>query len=161
MAKQSDEEAVEKQIELEASIEEYKEDAETVRSALAARSELDDAWPVWLLPVIAGGGGLVFILIIVAAVMSCSGGGGGGGNGGSQNWGDQSQSVVAFENPVYDEQVGGGGGLSGLYDEPETLAPAAENDAGGGYLDVEPEASEEPSSEESDEESSDAEESDE
>merc|ERR1711865_6276 len=71
MAKQSDEEAVEKQIELEASIEEYKEDAETVRSALAARSELDDAWPVWLLPVIAGGG-LVFILIIVAAVMSCS-----------------------------------------------------------------------------------------
>jgi len=172
MAKQSDEEAVEKQIELEASIEEYKEDAETVRSALAARSELDDAWPVWLLPVIAGGGGLVFILIIVAAVMSCSGGGGGGGNGGgSQNWGDQSQSVVAFENPVYDEQVGGGGGQydapeveeegGGLYDEPETLAPAAENDAGGGYLDVEPEASEEPSSEESDEESSDAEESDE
>merc|ERR1712070_1002390 len=125
---------------------------EETRSAVNARVIADAAWPSWLVPVIGAAGGLVVLLIIVAVVMSKSGGGGGGGHKGgmSQNWGDQSQSVVAFENPVYDE--------------PETLSAPAENNAGGGYLDVEPEEEEEEEEsaeeEESEEESSEEESSD-
>jgi len=93
--------------------------------------------------IIAGGaGGVVVILLIVIVVMASKG----GGNGGSAA--PNGTSVVAFENPMYEdpqtadrenpmydgEQAGGDGGDEGLYDEP------AFNDEGGagGYLDVEP-----------------------
>lgn len=155
--------------EIEKSIEDYKESSEETRSSVNARVDADAAWPSWLVPVIGAAAGLVVLLIIVAVVMSKSGGGGGkGGKGGmSSSWGDQSQSVVAFENPVYDEQGGGQFNApaamqeeeesGGLYDEPETLSAPAGNNAGGGYLDVEPEEDEE-SENESEEESEEDEE---
>jgi hypothetical protein len=175
-AEGADKAVKDEQEEIEESIEGYKATSEETRSAVNARVIADAAWPSWLVPVIGAAGGLVVLLVIVAVVMSKSGGGGGGGGhkgGMSQNWGDQSQSVVAFENPVYDEQ-GGAGQFNapemeeeesgGLYDEPETLSAPAENNAGGGYLDVEPEEEEEEEEsaeeEESEEESSEEESSD-
>merc|ERR1712195_165518 len=92
-----------------------------------------------IIPIAAGAGGVIVILIVIIVVMS------GGNNDGGSNAGPGT-SVVAFENPMYDDPSNNdranpvfdeeqGGSDEGLYDEP------AFNDAGdgaGGYLDVEP-----------------------
>ena len=135
-------------------------------SAAAAQDKLDGALQSNIIPILAGGGGLIVLLIIIVVVVSTSGGGGGGGSGdGYYRPGDA--SVVAFENPMYDdpsssptqnpimdedEEDGG------LYDEPAFNAEEPEDEAaGGGYLDVEPD--EESEAEESEAEESEAEES--
>jgi len=140
--------------------------AEAEASAAASKAELDGALPI--LPILAGGGGLIVLLIIVIVVVSTSGGGGGSGDG-QYRPGDA--SVVAFENPMYDDPssaptqnpIAGMGEDDeedgGLYDEPAFNAEEAEDEAGagGGYLDVEPdEESEAEESEESEAEESEA-----
>merc|ERR1711935_108383 len=139
--------------------------AEAEASAAASKAELDGALPI--IPILAGGGGLIVLLIIVIVVVSTSGGGGGSGDG-QYRPGDA--SVVAFENPMYDDPssaptqnpIAGMGEDDeedgGLYDEPAFNAEEAEDEAaGGGYLDVEPdEESEAEESEESEAEESEA-----
>jgi len=105
----------------------------------AAASAAAAAGGLPIIPIAAGAGGVIVILIVIIVVMS------GGNNDGGSNAGPGT-SVVAFENPMYDDPSSNdranpvfdeeqGGGDEGLYDEP------AFNDAGdgaGGYLDVEP-----------------------
>lgn len=122
----------------------------------------DDALPI---PIIAGaaGGGLVLIIIIIVIVTRRKSGGAAGPAGATS----QNRSVVAFENPMYDDPASQGkageqpsyaapAGDEGLYDEPafnaqggdkanplyqsnEDLAALGEEEGGDGYLDVAPE----------------------
>jgi hypothetical protein len=113
-----------------------------------------------IIPIAAGAGGVVVILIIVIVVMASK--------GGNQQAGPKGTSVVAFENPMYDDpsqgnkgnpmydETGGDGGDEGLYDEP---AFNGEADNGGGYLDVEPDDDDDDDEDEDDEFSEEAEES--
>jgi len=114
--------------------------------AASTAAELAGALPI--IPILAGAGGLILILIVIIAVGG--GGGGGGGDPYASRPGDA--SVVAFENPMYDdpgqnqrqnpiaddEEEDGG-----LYDEPAFNAEEDDAAAGGGYLDVEPDEEEE------------------
>jgi len=132
----------------------------------ASKAELDGALPI--IPILAGAGGLVVILIIIIAVVSSKGGGGGP----SDAYGRGDASVVAFENPMYDDPghatenpLAGADedDDGGLYDEPAFNAEEEADDGatGGGYLDVEPDDEDDEDDEESAEESSEEEESEE
>merc|ERR1711935_500369 len=98
------------------------------------------------------------IIPIIVIVVGGGGGGGGGGDPYASRPGDA--SVVAFENPMYDDPgqnerqnpiADADDEDGGLYDEPAFNAEEDDAAAGGGYLDVEPDEEEE--SEESAEES--------
>ena len=125
--------------------------ADAEASAAASKAELEGALPV--IPILAGAGAVVVLLLVVIVIVSTGGGGGGGGGGDDSRPGDA--SVVAFENPMYDDPgaaprqnpIAGADDEDedgGLYDEPafnadEAAAAAGEDAAeGGGYLDVEP-----------------------
>jgi len=139
-------------------LEEFAETGQAkLQASITERVEDDDALPIVIIAA-AGGGGLLLIIIVI--VVASSGGNKGGNAGYSGSWGDQTSSVVAFENPVYDDNGDMGGyeddgqqdDGGGLYDEPEMFAE--DNGAGGGYLDVAPDDDEEDEgSEEEDEES--------
>jgi len=117
-----------------------------ILASISERVTGDDAFP--LLYIIIGGAGLLILILLIALVVSSS------GNstpkqGSNQNWDNAGAgSSVAFENPVYAGEEGeeegnyaeeGADEAGGLYDEPEQFAnPGAEDGAGGGYLDVEP-----------------------
>jgi len=146
-----------------------------------AKSAIEPTFFDEMLNVVLVAAGVIILLIVVVGAVLISGGGGGGG-GGSQgqqgNW-ENDRSVVAFENPMYDDPNAGAARApsmkrspskkkaaaaaamaddgGGLYDEP---AFNDETPAGGGYLDVEPDDDDDESEEESEEESSEEEESD-
>jgi len=122
--------------------------------------------------IIVGFGVVILLIIVVGAVTVCGAGAGGAAAGGKNDW-ENDRSVVAFENPMYDDPNAGqqrgsmkrsaskkakaaaamaddGGGL---YDEP-AFNDEPEPAAGGGYLDVEPDDDDDEEEEESSEEES-------
>jgi hypothetical protein len=123
----------------------------TVRPTEANTGEKTEKKDDSLMLIVVGAGvGLILIVIIAVAVIFSSGGGGGGGGGRSQK--QNEPSVMAFENPMYEDaalpeepviaQAPIADDADGLYDEPAFQAepepePVAQ-DAGGGYLDVQP-----------------------